>query len=93
MISFARKWKALLIKITVQERIPVKSYPLVSGKNSDARMFLAPFLAVLVTQSSAICGIIHGLVFKIVTQSFHMARRILVTFSMFAKFAISSTLF
>ena len=87
MISFARKWNALQIKITGQERIPVKSSPLVLGKNSDARMFLAPFLLVLVTQSSAICGIIHGLLLKIVTQ------RILVTFAMFAKFAISSTLF
>ena len=93
MISFARKWNALQIKITEQERIPVKSSPLVLGKNSDARMFLAPFLPVVVSQSSAICGIIHGLLFKIVTQSFHKARRILFTFAMFAKFAISSTLF
>ena len=33
-------------------------------------MFLAPFLPVLVTQFSAICGIIHGLLYEIVTQSF-----------------------
>ena len=56
-------------------------------------MFLAPFLPVLVNQSSAICGIIRGPLYEIVTQSFHIARRIVVTFAIFPKFAISSILF
>ena len=43
MISFARKWNALQIKITGQDRIPVK-ITISIRKNSDARMFLAPFL-------------------------------------------------
>ena len=43
MISFARKWNALQIKITGQHGIPVK-ITISIRKNSDARMFLAPFL-------------------------------------------------
>ena len=98
MISFARKWNALQIKITGQERIPVTITISIRKKQwcadvLDLFLALEQFLPVLVTQSSEICGIIHGLLYEIVTQSFHIARRILVTFAIFTRFAISSILF
>ena len=66
-----------------QDRIPVKITISIRKKQWYADV-LGPFLAleqflpVLITQFSAICVIIHGLPYEVVTQSFHIARRIIM---------------
>ena len=85
-------------KITGQERIPVKIW-----RNSDARVLLAPFLPFSnswlfnTCYSSAICGLIHGLLYLYSLQiwtftnwnnfgCYRCCNQIVVSFGNFAKF-------
>ena len=94
---FSQKWNPYY-KITGQELIPVKIW-----RNSDARVFWAPFLPFNFTvlgyscYSSAICGLIHGLLYLYSLQTWTFTNwnnfgcyrcwnQIVVSFAIFAKF-------
>ena len=95
---FSRKWNPYY-KITGQELIPVKI-----RRNSDARVLLAPFLPFSKSclfntcYSSAICGLIHGLLYLYSLQiwtftnwnnfgCYRCCNQILVTCVIFSKLA------